>query len=78
MKFQYTDDVSLTDQSKDLTKREKVLSDDLEILNTYFYKRRLNPNPAKTETCAFHLYNKQANKKLKVQFKDITVRHLST
>lgn len=65
----------LTHQSEDLTKWEKVFSDDLEILNTYFYKWRLNSNPAKTETCAFHLYNKQSNKELKVQFKDMTVRH---
>jgi len=44
-------------------------------LNTYFYKWRSNPNPARTEACAFHLYNKQANKELKVQFKDMIVKH---
>jgi len=74
-KFQYADDIALTHQSKDLTEGEKVLSDDLDILNTYFYKKRLNPNPTKTETCAFHLHNMQANKELKVQFEDMTIRH---
>lgn len=32
-KFQYADDIALAHQSKDLIKWERVLSDDLDILN---------------------------------------------
>lgn len=33
--FQYADHIALTYQSKDLTEGEKVLTDDLKILNTH-------------------------------------------
>lgn len=67
-KFQYVDDTALAYQSKDMTIGEKVLTDDLKIMNDYFYKWRPNLNPFKTEVCAFHFYNKQAEGKLLEQF----------
>ena len=72
VKFQYADDVAITYQSKDLKDGSVALTNDLEVMNIYFHKWRLKPNPAKTEVCAFHLNNRQAKDKLEVEFAKIS------
>uniref|UniRef100_A0A1B0D7V9 Uncharacterized protein n=1 Tax=Phlebotomus papatasi TaxID=29031 RepID=A0A1B0D7V9_PHLPP len=59
--FQYADDLALAVQSESLTEIEEILESDLSILSTYFRRWRLQPNPAKTEACAFHLNNREAH-----------------
>ncbi|VVC39079.1 Reverse transcriptase domain, partial [Cinara cedri] len=61
-KFQYEDDIALAYQCKDMGAGNEMLTKDLKIMSDYFYKWRLNPNPSKTEICAFHLYNRQADR----------------
>jgi hypothetical protein len=52
------------------------LSDDLiPLINTYFTKCRLCPNPQKTEICCFHLVNNEKNRKLKVVFNETIIKH---
>jgi len=62
VKFQFADDIAIAYQSNDLAECERVLTKDLTILNTYFQRWRLKPNPNKTKVCAFHLNNRQASK----------------
>jgi Reverse transcriptase (RNA-dependent DNA polymerase) len=48
-KFQYADDIALTYQAASFTECEANLEVDLELLNRYFGRWRLLPNPTKTE-----------------------------
>lgn len=74
-KFQYADDIALAYQCNDMDAGSEMLTKDLKIMSDYFYKWRLNPNPSKTEVCAFHLYNRQADRELQVQFNNTIVNH---
>ncbi|XP_055714426.1 uncharacterized protein LOC129808680 [Phlebotomus papatasi] len=74
--FQYADDLALAVQSESLTEIEEILESDLSILSTYFRRWRLQPNPAKTEACAFHLNNREAHSKLNVCFEGSTINHV--
>jgi hypothetical protein len=74
-KFQYADDIALAYQIKDVTIGEKVLTNDLKLINDYFYKWKLILNLSKTEVCTFHLYNRQVDRELLVQFNSVLVNH---
>lgn len=52
-----------------------ILTNDLKIMSDYFYKWKINPNLSKTEVCAFHLNNRQADRELQVQFNSMTIKH---
>jgi len=54
---------------------ENTQTNDLCLLERYFHKWRLRPNPDKTEVCGFHLNNKEANRELNVQLKGAKVNH---
>lgn len=68
------DDIALTYRIKDLGQAETTLTEDLASLCSYFNTLRLKPSESKTEVCAFHLNNKQANRKFTVQCNDCTLR----
>jgi hypothetical protein len=53
--FQYADDIALTYQHESFCDCEANLEVDLERLNQYFHRWRLQPNTSKTESCVFHL-----------------------
>jgi hypothetical protein len=53
--FQYADDIALTYKHESFSDCEANLEVDLERLNQYFHRWRLQPNPSKTESCVFHL-----------------------
>jgi hypothetical protein len=55
---------------------EASLESNLAILNQFFRLWRLQPNPAKTEMCVFHLGNRDANKKLQIQFDNTEITHV--
>lgn len=74
-KFIYADDLALATQQRTLTKSEQTLSSDLSIMNEYFKKWRLTPNPSKTEVSCFHLNNRLANTKLNVVFNEKVLHH---
>jgi len=43
--FQFADDIAIALQCKDLKDGSAILTKDLELMNTYFRKWRLKPNP---------------------------------
>jgi hypothetical protein len=52
--FQYANDIALTYQHESFSDCEAAnLEVDLERLNQYFHRWRLQPNPSKTESCVF-------------------------
>jgi len=75
-KFQFADDIAIACQSKDLTQGVGILNKGLEELNRYFRRWWLKPNPNKIEVRVFHLTNKQANRKLEVEFNNVRVGHI--
>lgn len=74
-RFMFADDWVLVFQCKTFEEAQSVLEEDLKIVNDYFKSARLIMNPSKTEVCAFHLNNKEADKKLKVVFNGIELFH---
>jgi len=74
-RFMFADDWALAIQCKTFEEAEKILQDDLRKVDDYFKKCRLIMNPSKTEVCAFHLNNKEANRKLQVIFNSEILHH---
>lgn len=58
IKFQFVDDIMIVYQFNELAECERVLSEELTTLNTYFQKWRLKLDPSKTKVSAFNLNNK--------------------
>ena len=59
--FAYADDLAVAAQHKEFSEIEVTLSATLNNLTTYYEKNQLRVNPAKTQTCLFHLQHGQAN-----------------
>jgi hypothetical protein len=49
------DEIAVTYQSKTFDKCDNNLEADIEVLNQFFHRWCLQPNPGKTEMCVFHL-----------------------
>ena len=67
-RFIYADDLCLAAQAEDFKTVEQMLTKALESLSEYYQQNSLNANPTKTQVCAFHLNNHQANYKLNIQW----------
>ena len=65
-RFIYADDLCLATQAKDFKTIEARLSKALNILTEYYKENSLNANPGKTQVCAFHLNNHEADTKLNI------------
>lgn len=74
-KFAYADDLALATQGSSFAPIEETLTGDLVTLDEYFKKWRLTPSSAKTETCCFHLTNKEARTTIDVIFRDQVLKH---
>jgi hypothetical protein len=59
--FQYADDIALTFQANSFAECETTLETDLDKLDEFFRRWRLQPNPSKTESCVFHLNTHEAH-----------------
>jgi hypothetical protein len=58
----YADDIAVTYQAKSFDECENDLEADIEVLNQFFHRWYLQPNPGTTEMCVFHLNTHAANK----------------
>lgn len=76
-KFGYADDNALAAQFQSFSECEETLNKDLLVLEKYFKRWGLKPNPKKTESISCHLNSRQANYHLKVTFCGNTVKHNS-
>jgi hypothetical protein len=76
IKFQYADDIALTFQANSFAECETTLEADLEKLDEFFRRWRLQPNPSKTESCVFHLNTYEANRQLNVRFSGTEIQHV--
>lgn len=71
----YADDRAITSQGKTFEEVEQCLSEALRELDLYYRNNQLKPNPIKTQTCAFHLRNKRAGRRLRVEWKGVLLQH---
>jgi hypothetical protein len=74
--FQYADDIAVTYQAKTFYECENNLEADIEVLNHFFHRWCLQPNPGKTEMCVFHLNTHAANKQLDMMFNGTSIKHV--
>ena len=73
--FIFADDRAIACQASDLTKIERTLENALNELGRYYEENNLRPNPSKTETCVFHLKNKLAATRLKINWNGEKIKH---
>ena len=66
--FIYTDDLALAAQDREFGIVKERLSNALDELTPYYEENHLRANPSKTQVCAFHLRNREANCKLDVSW----------
>ena len=65
-RFIYADDLSVAAQHSDFSIVEEHLSNALKNLTPYYEENHLRANPSKTQVCAFHLRNHEANCQLNI------------
>lgn len=59
--FLYADDIAIFAQSDNFQDVESALTESLKVMFEYYDENSLKPNLTKTQVCAFHLKNRQAN-----------------
>lgn len=70
----YADDVGLVAQAKSFEKLEETLNEDISIIQKYFKSWHLTLNPNKTTSVAFHLNNKESNRKLNLVTQGVNIK----
>ena len=60
-RFLYAEDLGAAAQDTDFSVVEKRLTNFLDQLTPYYEENHLRANPSKTQVCAFHLRNREAN-----------------
>lgn len=73
--FAYADDLAIVTQHSNVNEIEATLNKDLSILSEYFDQWCLIPSTTKTETCLFHLNNRQTNITLNVSLNNSPLPH---
>ena len=74
--FIYADDLVIAAQGPTFKGLETTLSDALSGLSTYYKRNYLKANPSKTQTCAFHLNNREAGRKLRITWEGTALDHV--
>ncbi|KAL4154014.1 hypothetical protein QTP88_001847 [Uroleucon formosanum] len=68
--FIYADDTALAAQGDTFQDVESTLEESLRVLSDYYDENFLKPNPSKTQVCAFHLKNREADRTLEIKWRD--------
>ena len=64
--FIYADDRCIATQCSTFEQTETILTEALQNLGEYYERNHLRENPHKTQTCAFHLKNRETCSKLNI------------
>ena len=75
--FIYADDLCIAAQNSTFGSIESTLSDALEHLDQYYKENHLRANPDKTQTCSFHLRNRETKRKLDIKWCNKELQHTS-
>ena len=74
-RFLYADDLRNTAQNKSFEMVEQHLRKALPTLTLYYQNNRLKSNPAKTQSCLFHLRNHHATRKMNIIWNGTPISH---
>ena len=74
--FIYADDLCIATQRSTFEQTETILTQVLQNLGEYYERNHLRANPGKTQTCAFHLKNREASRKLNITWYNKHVEHI--
>ena len=64
--FIYADDLCIATQRSTFEQTDTIFSEELHNLGEYYVRNHLRAHPDKTQTCAFHLKNREASRKLHI------------
>ncbi|KAI5742625.1 hypothetical protein M8J77_009365 [Diaphorina citri] len=73
--FIYADDTAVAAQGNTFEQVESKINKSIKTLAEYYDQNNLKPNPSKSQTCAFHLNNKEAGRKLKIVWRQQQLEH---
>uniref|UniRef100_A0A3Q2XML3 Reverse transcriptase domain-containing protein n=1 Tax=Hippocampus comes TaxID=109280 RepID=A0A3Q2XML3_HIPCM len=76
-RFLYVDDLCIASQKSTFEAVEVSLSNALDLLIPYYSINHLRANPGKTQICAFHLKNREAERKLQISWYGKRLQHTS-
>ena len=65
-KFAYADDLVILHYASDWQALQGTLTQDMATLSSYLYKKKLKLSTKKAVSKAFHLYNKEEQRKLNI------------
>ena len=74
-RFIYEDNLCIKSQESSFEAVERNLTDSLTLLTKYYAKNHLKPNALKTQVCAFHLRNREANRPLRVTWSGTSLEY---
>ena len=74
--FIYADDLCIATQRSTFEQIETILTEALHNLGEYYESNHLRANPDKTQTCAFHLKNREAIRKLNIPWYNKHLEHI--
>ncbi len=74
-RFIYADDLGIAAQSDSFEEVEATLTSCLTEIGQYYKTWYLNANPSKTQICAFHLKNSEADRKLKISWDGVELEN---
>ena len=76
--FIYADDLCIASQGNDFNNIEASLTSAVSTMTTYYDTNQLRANPSKTQVCAFHLRNREANRELNVAWNGTRLSNTTT
>ena len=74
--FIYADDLCIATQRSTFEQTETILTEALHNLGDYYERNHLRANPDKTQTCVFHLKNRQASRKWNITWYNKHIEHI--
>ena len=74
--FIYADDLCIATQRSTFVQTETILTEALPNMDEYYKRNHLRANPHKTQTCAFHLKNRKAGRKLNITWYKKHLEHI--
>ena len=74
--FIYAGDLCIATQRRTFELTETILTEALQNLGKYYERNHLRANPGQTQTCIFHLKNREAHRKLNIAWYNKHLEHI--